>query len=150
MNIIGIIVFWITGVICIFGFPVIFHKKIVDYTKYPIIKGTVLHSEECGGKRWIVQFNVDNQKVLAMDDYFMATTFNSQKYSLPQCGEVEDIYYWKYDGSSTYTINGTKVKYYFHFCNENYYQLRHIKDHHTIIMFRFLGIILLVIGFLMI
>lgn len=53
--------------------------------KYPKTLGTVLHTHDFTGHRWIVKFyNEQGREVLGMDDVLAAETFHPEKYHLPK------------------------------------------------------------------
>ncbi|MEE0634896.1 MAG: hypothetical protein UCL21_03695 [Bacilli bacterium] len=136
MHILGGIIFLIIGI----GIIIMATKKFkcekkeyeeMDYSQYPVATGTVYHMHDFIGDRWIVGFPDETGKeVLGMDDMISSDTFFPNKYHIPKFGTKEKIYYWKYNGKSSFSITSQKVEYYIHFCNEKLYDLqkKHKKD----------------------
>lgn len=150
MNILGAIIFIIIGTIVIVKVPkILMYKKETDYSKYPVEIGTVNHMEDFGGDRWIVSFTDETgKKVLGMDDIISYSIFLPDKYNIPKFGTKEKIYFWKYDCKSNYSINGQRVEYYTHFCNEDLYNLQRIKGKRHSILAVLLGLVFITCGVL--
>jgi hypothetical protein len=125
MNIFGCILFTSLGILLIITLPQLLKFEEKDYSKFSVTTGQVLHEEYFTGCRWIVEFTDENgNEAIGMDDINSYNSFNYKKYTLPKFGTAEEIFYWRYNGKSEYSINGKRVYYYIHFCNERFYDLQ--------------------------
>lgn len=125
MKVIGII-FIIVGIFLFRVTRNLYCEK-TDYMKYPKTVGTVLHTHDFTGCRWIVQFyNEEGREVLGMDDVVAASSFHSEEYHMPQKNTEQQFYYWELNRQKYhYSINDTPIEYYIHFCDEELYELAH-------------------------
>lgn len=150
MNIVGFIIFIVLGTIVIVKVPkVLVYKKETDYSEYPVAIGTVNHTQDFCGDRWIVCFmDETGREVLGMDDIISYGTFSPEKYHIPKFGTKEKIFFWKDDSRSYYAINGKRVEYNIHFCNEDLYNLQRIKGKRSAFFAVLFGLFLITCGFL--
>ena len=154
MNILGCIIFLIIGSSIIIIATKIFksEKKAYeekDYSKYPVVIGTVYHMEDFIGNRWIIGFlDETGKEVLGMDDMISSNTFFPNKYHIPKVGTKEKVYYWKYNENSNFSVNNQKVEYYIHFCNEELYDLQKKLKRDAYFFIIGLGIFLIICGIL--
>ena len=124
-------------------------RKRHSYAYLPIARATVLKTVDFGGDRWLVRFTTRyGREVLGMDDKRCVNVFHPEKHSLPKRDTLERVYYWKYTGKSKYRLNGKKVNYYIHFCNESFYEIRNRRENALIWVLGVLGVILLVFGYI--
>lgn len=125
MKFIGII-FIAVGILTFRLTKNLYHEQ-TYYMKYPKTLGTVLHTHDFTGHRWIVKFyNEQGREVLGMDDVLAAETFHPEKYHIPKANTEQQIYYWELNRQKHhYSINYIPIEYYIHFCDEGLYELAH-------------------------
>lgn len=139
MNIVGCILFVISGIIAIKVSGVTKKQGLSDYSKCNTAIGKVTHTEDCCGDRWIVYFTDDSgRKQVGMDDIIAASSF-SNKYKRPTSGTDEQVYYYPRTDNGIYRINQDSVDYYIHFCNEDLYELQRHVANRTDIMGKIIG-----------
>lgn len=150
MNIVGFIIFNILGIIVIVMYPkILTYGQIEDYSEYPVAIATVIGTSDFCGYRWIVEFTDETgREVLGMDDMLAYNTFSPEKYHLPKRRTKEKVFFWKDDSNSYYAINGKRVEYNIHFCNEDLYNLNRIQHKRSLFFSKLFGIFCIICGFL--
>lgn len=126
MNIIGSIIFLGFAVLFfVISQKNVFGDKLATYPMFPIVKATVCHTYDFHGQRWVVSFtDTQGNQQYAMDDMRAASTFSPKKYRIPKPGTQMNVYIWEHKlPNCHYSINGTPLLYYFHFCDDRYYDL---------------------------
>lgn len=123
-----------------------------DYLKYPKTVGTVLHTHDFTGHRWIVKFKNDQgREVLGMDDVLAAESFHPEKYHMPKENTKQQIYYWELNRQTHhYSINRIPIEYNIHFCDERLYELAHKQLKRSAALGRLIGIGFAIAGIIMI
>lgn len=124
MNIVGCVLFIIAGILAII-FPRIGKKQgLEDYSGCATAMGEVAGTEDFCGERWMVCFtDANGREVLGMDDVIAVSSF-SHKYKRPKRRTTEAVYYYPRTENGFFKLNGRRVEYYIHFCNEDLYELQ--------------------------
>lgn len=145
------IIFIAVGIILFKVTKNLYHEK-NDYLNYPTTTGTVLHTHDFAGQRWLVEFyDEQGRLVLGMDDVLAGSTFHPEKYHIPKSDTEEQFYYWELDRTKrSYSINGRLVEYYIHFCDEGLYELSKKKLKRSAMEGRLIGSAFIVAGLVMI
>lgn len=147
MQVIGCLMWWAFGALCILAAKKIYGKKEVNYEQYPTIDAVVIGTHDYHGTKWMVKFKDEaGREVIGADDTFAESTFHPQKYSLPKRGTTERVYYWKTNHRGNHTINDAPILYTIHFCNEDFYILRKEKVNRWRKVFRIVGILMFLAG----
>ena len=147
MKLIGCLIWWAFGTICILISKKVYKKQQRDYKQYPIVDATVIGTHDYHGKRWMVEFkDKKGREVVGADDTFAESTFHPQKYAIPIRGDVEQVYCWENIHPSNHSISGMKILYTFHFCNEDYYVLRKKREKRNRKIFWLVAILMYIFG----
>ncbi len=142
MNIIGMIIFTLVGTGIIVLSIRFYSREKMDYSQYRWTTATVLHGRD---SKWVVEFKDENgRERLALDDRMMGYTFHPERDAIPKCGNTEEVYYWEHH--SNRWLDGEKVMYRFHFCNEKYYELIDMKERKNLMRGKILGIFIIFSG----
>lgn len=101
MDFVGIVFVLSIGILFIYISIKLSKGKKINYDTLSKTIATVLHQEDFAGNRWIVEFlDEEGNVMLWMDDYISLIKKTFKKYKYPTVNSKEEIYYWKYDGSS--------------------------------------------------
>lgn len=148
MNILGCILFTFAGILVIKLRGTLKKEEKKDYAGCNTAIGTVSHTHDFYGDRWLVYFtDATGREVMGLDDVIADSSF-SHKYRRPEFGLEEKIYYYPNPERGTYKINGHEVGYYIHFCNDDLYELhRHVVKRNNVMGWIF-GIGLLICALL--
>lgn len=148
MNIIGCVMFFFAGILAI-KFSRFFNEEgLNDYSNCPRAFGSVSHTHDFGGERWLVYFrDADGIERMGLDDLMAESSF-SHKYKQPVFGSEEYVYYYPIPERHSYSINGEKIMYYIHFCNDDLYELQRHVVKKRIVAGHIFGVVLWICAFL--
>lgn len=148
MNILGCILFTFAGILAI-KFPGFAKETDTrNYSNCCTAMGRVSHVHDFGGDRWLVYFmDAMGKEVMGLDDIIAASSF-SKKYKSPTFGSDERIYYYPISENVSYSINGEKILYYIHFCNEDLYERKRHEEKRSSVIGLLLGIVFIICALL--
>ncbi len=127
-------------------------KKRINYRDCKTAEAIVCHTEDFFGDRWTVEFVDENGlPQMAMDDTLAGSTFSSDKYLIPKTKQPLAVYYWERNDMDRgkFSVNGQEVRYYFHFCDERYYELAQKREKHSKITLFCVGIVFVTVAILL-
>ncbi len=144
MNVIGTILFTFFGLLCFKYAKIIKYDNNKDYTKYNVTMATIRRVEF---NRRMVEF-VDEygNTQLALDDYFTKATFKPEKQTLLKLGTKKEIYYWDIPSQKGFYLDGKKINYIFHFCDEDLYAFIRKRKKINVLQVQLIGILCFIFG----
>lgn len=118
------------------------------YDQYPKISAKTWADCDTGhGYRWVVQLDLPGKPYAVDYTKDHGTTFHPEFYHLTEPDERVTVYYWKVDDGKTYhPADEEVIPYFFHFCQEDRYEMQKTSERHTCIRLYIMGGVMCLAG----